>query len=119
MGVRTRKSFKGVVVGVEYLMGTFRTVSADLNCLRCAATYACAIQFKTGHDEAMPDYAVGDIAEDVEPGFYDGIGDAYCPTCSRYWIEDEKRAHFHSRMPTQRIRRYVALDFPQTFRGGV
>jgi hypothetical protein len=43
----------------------------------------------------MPEYAVGDVAEDVQPGLYDGLGEAYCPPCQGRWIEDEKREHFN------------------------
>lgn len=75
-------------------MGTFRTVTTELQCQKCDAWFTAGIQFKTGDDGDMPEYAIGDRAEDIEPGVYNGLGDAFCPQCAAMWIEDERRAHF-------------------------
>lgn len=75
-------------------MGTFRTLHATLRCLKCAASHCFGIQFKTGDDAEMSEYALDDLADDIAPGVYDGLTDAFCPDCHRRWVEDEKRAHF-------------------------
>ena len=75
-------------------MGTYRILNTTLRCRRCDASHRVAVQFKTGHDRAMPEYEDGDLIPDVEPGVYEGIVDAYCPPCMSRWVGDEKRLHF-------------------------
>jgi len=73
-------------------MGTYRTLHAGLACVRCGVVRRAEVQFKTGDDRAMPDYEIGDRADDVAPDLYEGVADAYCSSCMRDWIDDEKRA---------------------------
>ncbi|APR80987.1 Hypothetical protein A7982_06334 [Minicystis rosea] len=41
----------------------------------------------------MPEYRPGDVAEDLAPGIYEGLADAFCSACAARWVEDEKRVH--------------------------
>lgn len=75
-------------------MGTFRTLTATLRCLKCDALGPFDIQFKTGDDVAMSVYGIEDLADDIAPGVYDGVADSFCSHCHGRWVEDEKRAHF-------------------------
>lgn len=62
-------------------MGYFRTIAALRHCPRCGEQYGLDVQFKTNDDSEMPTYNPGDVAADVQPDEYDGIGNGYCPTC--------------------------------------
>lgn len=62
-------------------MGYFRTIAAVRHCPMCGEQYGLDIQFKTDDDSEMPTYNPGDIAADVQPDEYDGIGNGYCPAC--------------------------------------
>lgn len=75
-------------------MGTFRTLKATLQCLKCDAPHNFDIQFKTGDDSAMSEYGIEDLADDIAPGVYDGLADCFCTQCHRRWVDHEKRVHF-------------------------
>ena len=64
-------------------MGMYRTVTALLPCRRCAAPFACEVQFKTDDDYELPHYDEGEPIADLEPNStYEGITDSLCPDCS-------------------------------------
>jgi hypothetical protein len=89
-------------------MGTFRILTTSLSCLRCGAAHSVGVQFKTGDDYAMPEYQVGDVAQDVAPGSYEGIADAYCTSCQSRWIADEKHVQFELLADDVAVGRVVA-----------
>ncbi len=64
-------------------MGAYRTISASLPCRRCAMSFLCEVQFKTGDDYNMPHHREGEQSADLEPNTtYEGISDSLCPGCA-------------------------------------
>jgi hypothetical protein len=98
-------------------MGLCRTLHTTLACQRCGVDHAVDVQFKTGDDRCASEYRPGGHAYDLAPEVFEGIADAYCATCSRLWVEEEKHAHFELLAADVEAHRIVARR--ATWRHGV